>query len=313
MSSDLTIGQNFNLDTDYGFLLQAIQETFDNALGKANQSLVGNLIAQTISSPIGVSLLSHYYDFDGLKEFTGTTRYSEFLNRLKMINAKEWSNAFKHSFLDVRRDPMCMTRSSMVLAGQLARHKESIIFSHGVRGGFSGVHIDDQPFFSASHYTHNASGTQVTYSNYDSGTDPLWLLVDCSDTTTLPFAYQLTEAPNVISVTDPNDSVVRSHQYFEVIGRCSDNATQVFHQKVIASREALTFDNLSDAFERMASQCDSNGDSQGIQATNLIVGPKLTKSVRAMVKDTAVLGSPIINLGDMNNFVTVMQTPYLNF
>lgn len=312
MSTDLTIGQNFNLDADHGFLLQAIQETFDYALGKAGTGLVGNMLAQTVTSPIGVSIFSHYYDFEGIKEFTGTTQYTEYMNRQKMMHAKEWSNAFKHSFLDVRRDPTCMTRSAQTLAFQLAQHKEKIIFSLGVKGGFTGTHLDGEPFFSDNHYTYNSNGIQSTFSNYDTGTSPLWMVADLSDSSTLPFVYQLTESPTVISVTDPNDSVVRSHQYFEVIGRCSDNAGQLFHQKIIASRKPLTFDNLVDVYERMASQCGRDGETQGIQPTHLIVGPNHTKAIRAMVKDTAVVGSPIINLGS-GSFIEVKQTPFLNF
>jgi phage major head subunit gpT-like protein len=138
------------------------------------------------------------------------------------------------------------------------------------------------------------------------------MIADLSDPSTLPFVFQTTESPNVFSITDPSDSVVRSNQYFEVIGRSSSNASQLFHQKVIASRLALTFDNLVAAYERLANQYNSSGDSLGIAATHLIVGNKHVKALKAMVKDTAVVGSPIIQL-ESNDFISVRSSPYMNF
>lgn len=310
--SDLTIGLNFDLDRDHTFLYQAIQETFEMGLTNAVTNSVGDLIAQTVTSDIGVSFFSEFYDFGSIKEFTGTTQYSEYMQRMRAVYAIEWSKAFKHSWLEVRRDPQKLTRSALALAYLFGRHKEKLIFELGVKGGFSGTHIDNVPFFSANHVTHDSNGVETVFSNYDTGTSPVWLLADLSDPSTLPFVFQSTEAPNVISITDPNDSVVRSNQYFEVIGRSSSNASQLFHQKVIASRKALTFDNLVDAYERLSSQHNRSGESLGIKPTHLITGTNHTKALKAMVKDTAVQGSPIIQL-ESSDFLAVRTTPYMNF
>ena len=83
-------------------------------------------------------------------------------------------------------------------------------------------------------------------------------------------------------------------------------------KKVIASRKALTFDNLVDAYERLSSQHNRSGESLGIKPTHLITGTSHTKALKAMVKDTAVQGSPIIQL-ESSDFLAVRTTPYMNF
>jgi phage major head subunit gpT-like protein len=161
-------------------------------------------------------------------------------------------------------------------AGNLPDKLVASLFKNGV----SQIWVDGQDFFSANHVSFPNTNSTATNSNYQSGSQTSWYLIDDSRVLK-PFVFQNREPFQITfrgSLTDPA-VFDRNELTWGTKGRC--NAGYGLYQLIYRSDAPLNLANLVAARAAMAAWKRPDGSPMGISPTKLVVPPSLYPLAKA--------------------------------
>jgi len=206
------------------------------------------------------------------------------------------------------------------MRGIMAGKHPSILAFSALKNGVSTNCYDGQFFFDTDHPKYNRDGTTTTWSNFIAGANPTWYLL-ANNMGLKPIIVQNRQDYTLRSLMDLNDSRVMITNKFLFGVDARKGVGYGFPQMAIASRAALTADNLFAAMVQGAQQTDENGDPLGIMFDTLVVGPsnmqaaKQTVSASLVPLVATVTGSGTNFTGGNTNvaqgLVDVVVSPYL--
>lgn len=153
-------------------------------------------------------------------------------------------------------------------------HPDELVFGL-LAAGHSTRCYDGQNFFDTDHPVLDASGKEVSQSNWDngSGSGRAWYLLDLSRALK-PIIFQNRKSPNFVAKTDETDDNVFSRREYVYGVDCRRNVGFGFWQLAYGSRQPLTEDNLQAAYVAMTSRKGDHGRPLGIKPTVLLVAPQ---------------------------------------
>lgn len=153
----------------------------------------------------------------------------------------------------------------------------------------------------------DGTGTAVTVSNLQAGTEPAWYLLDCSRALK-PLIFQERTKPELEAMTASNDEgvFVRDEYRYGIRYRC--NAGFGFWQLAYKSKAALDAANFNAAMAAMMGLTADGGRPMGVKPTHLVVPPSLRAAALSLIE------AQTINNGESNpNYkaVEVIVSPWV--
>ncbi len=206
------------------------------------------------------------------------------------------------------------------MRGIMAAKHPSVLMFNALKNGASTNCYDGQFFFDTDHPKYNADGTVSTWSNFIAGAGQPWYLLS-TNMGIKPLIMQPRRDyafRALMNLEDPR--VFLTNKYlFGVDARVG--VGYGFPQMALASRAALTVDNLFTAIIQMASQTDENGDPLGIMPDTIVVGTSNFKEVKTVLSaDFVPLAATVTTSGTnftggntniAKSLVRAIETPYL--
>lgn len=305
--------QNFTLTSEnHERLKLAIELEWRDSIQDvlSRYSLFSELCYQTTALN-GSMILRNYENADGFKEATGQASFGDHVSDSRILLSRLFNQHKDFSKVEVIQTPWTMLEGVQLIAEDILPFKEELTFN-AIEKGFTDLHFDGVPFFSDNHIGYDRNGNQTAYSNFDSGTEPTWLLADLSSSVKRPLIFQTTREPELFTITDPASDYVSVNDKYIVKASMMCNASLIDHRLLSASRKPFTFPNIMDMYKRMMQQFRRNGKPLGKKPTTLIIGADYVEDALGIQKDEAIQGSPIIDIGD-GTLLNVKVTPWLNF
>ncbi|MEI6704141.1 MAG: Mu-like prophage major head subunit gpT family protein [Deltaproteobacteria bacterium] len=136
---------------------------------------------------------------------------------------------------------------------------------------------DGQNFFDTDHPVYpnvDGTGTAVSVSNYTSGTNPAWYLLDVSRALK-PLIFQERQKPELKALTSPDDESVFTSNLYRYGVYARSNVGFGFWQMAYCSKAVLDSTSFNAAFLAMQSLKADGGRPLGITPTLLVVPPSL--------------------------------------
>ncbi len=179
-------------------------------------------------------------------------------------------------------DKLGIFKPSFSEMGHLARnHPEELVFGL-LASGFATACYDGQFFFDADHPQLNTSGDEISVSNFQSGAEAPWYLLDTSRAVK-PLIWQERETYDFQSLTSANDPHVFFNDEYVYGVRARVNAGFGLWQLGFGSKAELTAANYAAARAAMMDFRSENGRILGINPTTLVVPPALEDAALRIV------------------------------
>ncbi len=206
------------------------------------------------------------------------------------------------------------------MRGIMAAKHPSVLMFNALRNGTTTNCYDGQFFFDVDHPKYNADGTVTTWSNFIAGAGSTWyLLANNMGIKPLIMQPRRDYAFRALMNLDDPRVFLTNKFLFGVDARVG--VGYGFPQMALASRAALTVDNLFAAIVQMAQQTDENGDPLGLLPDTLVVGPSLMKEAKQVVNaDFVPLAATVTTSGTnftggnsniAKGLVNAIVSPYL--
>ena len=207
----------------------------------------------------------------GLREWVGDRVVRNLTNTTFSIKNKTFEETIGIAREQIEDDRYGILSPVAEQLGQNAARFPDIQIASLLKSGATTPCYDGQNFFDTAHPDYASDGSATTASNYVSGSNPWWFLIDGSRPLK-PVIWQTRRPFQVIpkfSMTDPQVFWSREFEW-GVDGRC--NAGFGIWQLIYASRAALTHDNVVAARTAMMSYRRPDGAPMGIKPNVLMTG-----------------------------------------
>lgn len=186
------------------------------------------------------------------------------------------------------------------LADSAAKHIDILLFNL-IKNGTTELCYDGKPFFSDQHKVGKA-----TFSNYQTGTGALWVLLDVSRALR-PFIVQVRKEPEFVALDQPdNDNVFLRKQFLYGVDY-RGNVGFGFWQQAYGSKAELDATNYGAARAAMMGFKNEQGQPLGIRPGLLVVGPSNEAAARAILQAETIGGTTNIWRGSAE----LLVVPYL--
>lgn len=206
---------------------------------------------------------------------------------------KDWESTVDVKKTDIEDDEIGIYTPLFQEAGRASKVQPDKLVFKALKDGRAALCYDGQNFFDTDHPVYaNADGTGAvtTVSNMDVDlvarpNNPIWYLL-CTNRAVKPIIFQSRKKPVFTAMTSLTDEAVFTSNKFRfgVDSRC--NVGYGFWQMAFASNQPLTKENYAAAKAALESFTADGGNPLGIEATLLVVPPKLEGAGRALlVKD----------------------------
>ncbi len=185
-------------------------------------------------------------------------------------------------------------------------HPDKLVFAL-LTAGFATACYDGQYFFDADHPVLDAEGNATSVSNFQSGSNSPWFLLD-TRRPLKPIIFQDRKAPNFVLLNQERDENVfmRKTFLYGVDSRC--NVGFGFWQMAFGSKATLDATNFEAAYDAMGAFKKDRGEPLGVVPNLLVVGPSNYSKAKKIIE------AQLINGGDSNtNYkaVDLLKAPWL--
>ena len=296
-----------NLETLRTLLRSEFQAGFD---GAEAQTLHGEL-ATRVPSTTKSNTYGWLSKFPQLKEWIGSRTLRSIAETSYQIVNKKYEATVDVERTDFEDEDLGIYAPMARNMGYEARVFPTRQLAALMKAGTAALGYDGQNFFDTDHpfyANEDGTGAAATYSNYQTGVELGWYLLDCSRPLK-PFIFQERTQPEFDAVTDPKTGgvVFMDDKYLYGI-RYRMNVGFGFHQCAYKSEVELTPESFEAAYRYMQETKRDGGDPMGIMPTHLVVPPALRSAAKKIAEAEFVSG------GDSNinaNAVTPVVTPWL--
>jgi phage major head subunit gpT-like protein len=277
-----------------------------NARFATVQSMYG-MIAMTVPSTTAQNEYPRLDDLPGIREWIGERHVHRLSAQTYLIRNREFEGTIAILRKQMEDDQIGLFAP---VAGQMgqdaAAFPDTLIWPLLANGHLTECY-DGQYFFDTDHLGFDATGAQISVSNYTAGAGPAWYLID--DTQVVkPLVYQPRKAFKLTQFFDDKDPNVfwRNEYVWGVDGRM--NAGYGLWQLAYKSMATLNEANLLAAREAMMGLRKRSGEKIAIKPTKLLVPTSLGSTARKL------LNAELINGGESNTLkglVEVVEVPFL--
>ena len=234
-------------------------------------------IAMTVPSSGRDETYGWLGQFPQLREWVGPRHvHSLKAHKFTILNRKfESTVAIQRD--DISDDKLGVFKPAFSEMGHLARnHPEELVFGR-LASGFTTPCFDGQNYFDTDHLQLDATGQEISVSNYQVGAEPAWYLLDTSRGVK-PLVWQEREAYDFTSITRSDDPYVFMNDEYLYGVRARVNAGFGLWQLAYASKATLDQSSYAAARAAMMNFRAENGRVLGINPTTLVVPPDLEDS-----------------------------------
>lgn len=265
-------------------------------------------VAMTVPSSTAMNEYPRLDDMPGIREWIG----ERLINRLSAQTYTIRNRKFEKT-IAVLKDQIDDDQIGIFapIAGQMgldaANFPDTLIWPL-LAAGDTTFCYDGQYFFDTDHPGYNAAGAVTSVSNFQSGSDPAWYLIDDSQMVK-PIVYQTRKPFKLTQLFDDKDPNVffRDEFIWGVDGR--SNAGYGLWQLAYKSKATLNETNFNAARAAMQALRKRDGSVINITPKKILVPPALGPTARKL------LNAELINGGESNTLkglVEVIEIPYLS-
>lgn len=169
-----------------------------------------------------------------------------------------------------------------LLGSDARRHPNSLIWP-AFAAGLTALCYDKQPYFSTTHPGLDKDGAAITWSNYQGGAGPLWVLVDDSQLIQ-PVIRTKREDYRFVGKENPEDDRVFMRDEFVYGGNGFFGIGYGLPHLAYASKQTLDYANFNAAMEAMMSVKFNYGKPAGVVPRKLYTGPANRSKALEVVK-----------------------------
>lgn len=227
----------------------------------------------------------------GIREWIGPREVQSLTqSSFKIINRK-FEETIEIPRTDISDDKYGLFTPVASQLGKNARHYPDLLMAQLILSGTTTLGSDGQYFFSTSHPGYTSTGVSTTVSNYTSGSNPGWYLIDTSHVLK-PFIFQQREAFELVTRFNAQDPSVFDNDAFlwGTRGRC--NVGFGLWQLVYFSQAAFNLTNLIAARTAMAQIKRPDGTPMGITPDMVVVPSTLFPDANVFYEATLVANDP---------------------
>ncbi|WP_434777687.1 Mu-like prophage major head subunit gpT family protein [Neisseria sp. Ec49-e6-T10] len=288
-------------------LMTGFKTSFQNGLGMANSRYAD--IATVITSSTKSNTYGWLGQWPAFREWIGDRVFKDMQAHGYTIENKHFESSVAVNRNDIEDDNLGIYKSLFEEMGRAsAAFPDEQVFALLAKG-ISELCYDGQNFFDTDHPVFpnvDGTGTVSTVSNYYTGTETPWYLLDTSRSLK-PLIYQQRKPMTFTAMTDTKDEGVfmRNEYRYGVDGR--NNVGFGFWQMAACSKEALTAANFEKVYTTMRSLKADGGRPLGIRPTLLVVPPNLLGAAEDIIKVATINGTTNKNF----NRVEILETEWL--
>lgn len=250
----------------------------------------------------------------GVREWLGDRIVQQLGTSLFTIKNRKFEQTIGISGDDIRDDRMGMFTPVAAEMGEAARIFPARLVAELMLSGTTAVGYDGQYFFDTDHPGWNSSGAAVTnVSNYTSGSDPGWYLIDNSRVLK-PFILQTREDFSLTARFNPEDPSVFDKDEFLWGTRGRMAAGFGIWQLAYYSKAAFTQANIIAARTAMAGIRRPDGTPMGIMPDTLVVPTTLAIKAKSFFENSQVAndaGSALVE-NTIRGLFRPIEFPWLN-
>ena len=240
------------------------------------------------------------------REWVGERVYQNLAQSDYRIKNKTWEDTVSVPREAVEDDQYGVYSKLMEQLGQdAANHPDELVFGL-LKAGFSTMCHDGQYFFDADHPV-GQQGSQVSVSNYQSGSGAPWFLL-CTSKIVKPLIFQKRRPYAFQARTNLTDENVFKANEFVWGADARNNVGFGLWQTAFASKADLNEDNYSAAQAAMMNFKNDAGTPMGITPELLVVPPSLKTAAEKLVVATTVANGATNVLA---NSAKVLVVPWL--
>lgn len=283
------------------------QSAYDAQLEESFYKAIATIVPSTTSS----NTYGWLGDFPALREWVGARVVKDMAAHGYELTNKKYESTVGVPREAIEDDSYGVYSPLVATMGQAAGEHPDVMLSDLIANATTTACYDGQYFLDTDHpVTANVDGTGAVtnVSNFVTGTDPLWLLLDTRKPLK-PFIFQERTKPELAQKTDPktSDDVFTNDQYqYGIRYRC--NAGFGFWQMARGSKQPLTAASFEAARTAMRLLTADGGRPLGIKPNVCLVHPALESAAEKLFKKAFVDG------GDSNehfNAVDVIVSAWL--
>jgi phage major head subunit gpT-like protein len=260
------------------------------------------------------TLFPYFDDAIKMKEWGGQVVFNQVVDALlRRVKIKKFYAGYEINADDLREPAgasgMILTHMeySKKLANAVSTHPNEIVFSV-LRDGMNLECFDGQGLYDTDHPTYNRYGDQVIASNYITGSDPLFLMVNMNGAK--PILFQERESPKFYTNESHEFEVALNGKlkYFVTAERAS---VPFMWQGIQACKGALNLTNLQTMWERMQSLHKKDGTPMNQVPTHLVVPPSLTFAAERLINRELIVESNAAVDNPWKGKLTVMTSQWI--
>lgn len=264
--------------------LAAINIAFTTAF---NERLTGvpttyGRIAMTVNSTTRNQAYPKLSELGPMREWIG----ERFVERLETdgftITNRKFEKTVAVPVDDISDDQIGIHAPLVSDMGQVAAELPDDLVWGQLELGFTTTHYDGQYFFDTDHPVLNATGAEVSVSNFGGGSGAAWYLIDTTRAIK-PLIFQDREPAHIVPKTSLTDDNVFFKDEFVWGAKRRCAAGFGAWQLAYASRQALTPDNYATARAAMLAMRGHKGRKLNLKPALLVVPPSLEGVARDLL------------------------------
>lgn len=241
----------------------------------------------------GTSMLGKMREWVGDRVFHGASEDAQ------VHYHKPYEHSWEVHKIDIDDDTLEMVPGLFAEAGEIANQGKDEIFFDVVNNATTLVGYDGVPLFHAAHPIKTDGGAAETQSNYLTGANPAWYLLDGRSAVSRAFNFIMRKEVTTVrrDKEDDDPAFLRGNYQYGLDGRFG--ASVGVYQRAVCSKEPLTSDNLGKAIKLMKSLRRRNGLKAKIIPTAIAVPVELEEKARAAIKSQFAFTNGMISSENM--------------
>ena len=243
-------------------------------------------------------------DWPGMREWIDERYIHALATHGYTLRNKKFENTVGIPRETISDDQFGIYAPRFVSQGRAAATHPNVLVHQVLLAGFdTTMAYDGKTLFASDHPF--GSGT---FSNYQSGSEPVWFLVDTAQPIK-PMLMQMRERPEFTSLENPDtsDEVFLRDRYLYGV-RARYNVGVTFPQLIFGSKAALNATNLKDAITTMSSYTNERGEPLGIMPTHILVGASNRFAARKLLLSENLAGG---ESNDLRGIVELRESRWL--
>lgn len=242
-------------------------------------------VAMTVPAKTRIMDYKFLLDFPMVREWIGDRQVNAMEPKAFQVESKDWEATIEIDRNDIEDQQIGIYNPVVAALAQEARRHPERLIAALLKNGITSPCYDGKNFFAPDHPV--GAGTA---SNYASGTEAAWFLLDTSRAVK-PFIFQLRREVQLVRMdrADDEHAFMRKKYRYGVDYRGA--AAYGLWQLAYCSKQELNAANYAAARSAMMSLTNAEGMPLGVRPNLLVVPPTLEAKAREILHAQFIVGS----------------------